>query len=868
MHILKPSCVSLLSRPIEYRSRFGLSISTLLFAPLQAPSAGHLLREQSLWNHLGRTLGATPVDEGVAKLQAEFLVHGHVYAPAGHSGDAVAAGVRLGEQAKAVLAFAPRQWVGGAPRTVAPFAPVPLRWEQAYGGPDHPPNPVGMGRVPHVGVHWLPQLELPHARLMRPDQVVDAAGFGPLDLLHPQRVALRGTYDENYLKLHAPGFPPDLDWRHFNRAPQDQWLVSGLRGDEDFELRHLHPQQAVLKGRLPALRARVFAQYRLAAGEHKLKEVPLRLTTVWFFPEQERMVLIHQGLAEVDEHDASDIAALLAAVDRPATPQAVDHFVSLLEQRQSAQASPVDALDDSPLLPPDLDTSDPEFEQAAEAFKMEGLQAKAQRRRAEIEVTLAREKLQAAGKDPDALGVVLSPPEPQPTLAELPAHLKAQQAQNKAQQWDAVADVVQQIERAFDFMDQHKLSLADLARRGPPSYRADQHLAQLKATAGPDAPLDEAMLSIKFAQLELSERRDYLLAAHLQPPAHRQPDAAARHTRDMLQAMLARGVRALPDIDLTGADLQGLDLRGLDLTGAWLESADLRGANVSGCCFSSAVLAHADLRQCLAIGANFTGANLGRAQLADAVFDQAIFTATQLMHTPLAQTQCRRAHFERTQWLDTTWGPNDWTGAICKDNTFYQLDMRGWVVREAQLAGTQFIECDLRGVDFTQAALQGASFIACQLDGAVCAGAQMQGVVFVQNCSLRDLNATQADLSQANFGACVATGIRLVKARLNGAHLSEADLCGCDARLAEASGALWRKTGLKGARLAGINLQDAVLSHADLRGADLRDSNLFGADLSRVRLDDATRFDGALTQRARTWPRLSPAQQARAASED
>ena len=64
---------------------------------------------------------------------------------------------------------------------------------------------------------------------------------------------------------------------------------------------------------------------------------------------------------------ASDIAALLAAVDRPATPQAVDHFVTLLEQRQSAQASPVDTLDDSPLLPPDLDTSDPEFEQAAEA---------------------------------------------------------------------------------------------------------------------------------------------------------------------------------------------------------------------------------------------------------------------------------------------------------------------------------------------------------------------------------------------------------------------------------------------------------------------------------------------------------------------
>ena len=48
--------------------------------------------------------------------------------------------------------------------------------------------------------------------------------------------------------------------------------------------------------------------------------------------------------------------------------------------------------------------------------------------------------------------------------------------------------------------------------------------------------------------------------------------------------------------------------------------------------------------------------------------------------------------------------------------------------------------------------------------------------------------------------------------------------------------------------------------------ADLRGSNLFGADLTRVQLDDATRFDGALTQRARTWPRLTPEQQARAAA--
>jgi uncharacterized protein YjbI with pentapeptide repeats len=867
MNIVKPACVSLLPRPIEYRKRLGLSISALLFAPLQAAEGGHLLGEQSLWNLLGRELGAVPVDEGVAKLTAEFLVHGRVHAPPGHlPTEGVAAGVRLGQRAKVVLAHPPRHWVGGQAHALGPFEPVPLSWEMAFGGPGFAPNPVGMGRSAQGAAHPLPRLELPHARVLRPDQVVEPAGLGPLDVMHPQRAALRGTYDDSYLREHAPGFPPDLDWRHFNRAPQDQWLEQPLQGDEAFELRHLHPTQPLIAGRLPRLRARVFARYRLAGGAFALKEVPLRLTTVWFFPEAERMVLIHQGLAEVEDFEAADIAALMGVVDRLGAPRPDAHFAELLERRLAA-ASPIDALNDAPLLPEGLDTRDPDAEEAGAAFRMEGLQAKAQRRRAEIEVTLAREKLVAAGQDPDALGVALPPAERAPTLAELPAHLEAKRAEQTAQQWAAVADVVKQMERALDFADAHQLQLADLVRRGPPAYRAEAHLAEIQAgMAGQNTPLDLGALRPKLAQQEIAERHGYLQSAHLQPPAFRPQGEAARQQRETLLAMLARGVRALPEIDLTGADLSGLDLRGIDFSGAWLEHADLRGANVSGSRFERAVLAHADLRQCVAIGADFSAANLGRAQLAQAVFDQARFQGTQFMHTSLAHTQCRRAAFEAPQWLRAEWGECDWTGAQLGGNLFHKLDMRGWSAPESRLDAAQFIECDLRGVDLRQASLAGATFLSCQLDGARLAGAVLTSAVFAQGCSLREAELSQADLSQANLGGGVAAGARLVKARLKGAHLSECDLSGCDLRLCDATGALLRRTRLRGALLAGANLREAVLTYADLRSVDLRGSNLFGAELTRVQLDDATRFDGALTQRTRTWPRLTPEQQARAAA--
>ena len=108
------------------------------------------------------------------------------------------------------------------------------------------------------------------------------------------------------------------------------------------------------------------------------------------------------------------------------------------------------------------------------------------------------------------------------------------------------------------------------------------------------------------------------------------------------------------------------------------------------------------------------------------------------------------------------------------------------------------------------------------------------------------------------------TGVRLVKTILDGANLSDAKINNSDWRLASAKGALLRKTSVQRAQLAGVNFENAVLQHADLRGSDRRSSNLFSADMSRVRLDGDVKLEGALLKRTRTWPRLTPAQQAAA----
>ena len=873
MQLVKPGALGFLSRPIEYRKRFGLCLSVLAHVPMAQGERGSLWGEQSMWKFLAAQPGLAMVDEGMAKLTPEFLVVGRAHAP-----EPTARGARvratLGGTTKEVLAFAPRHWDGAEFRWARPYEPVPLRWEYGYGGPDYPANPLGMGRAAVEGVRWLPQLELPHARVTTPDAAVQPAGFGALDLLHPQRAALRGTYDGDYLQQHAPGFPPDLDWSHFNMAPRDQWLGAPLAGDEAYALENMHPTRPLIEGHLPGLRARAFSNYTVApearatgGATHKLKEVPLRLTTVWFFPEAERMVLVWHGLAEVGEADGADIAHLLVALERPSEPRPDAHYVEVLEKRLDPVHGGIESLDDSSLLPLGVDTTDPDFEQAAAPFRMEGLQGQAQRRRADIDVALARERLMAEGRDPDAMGVRLPAPEPAPTPAQLPGYLKARRKEMDAQRWAMVDDLARLLEKALAFEDEQQVKLADLVHRGPPLYDAERHLAQLKAEM-PALPMLEAELLTKLRQREAAERLGYWQSAHLQPPARPLAGEQGTARRREIMLLIERQHRVLPWIDLTGVDLSDLDLRGFDFSAAWLESVNLRGANISGCSFKGAVLAHAVLDGCVAIGADFTGANLGCAQLAGAVLDRADLSGAVLMRASLAHSRLVGATLAGVNLLESQWGPADWSGARLGGLTFYKLDLRGLVLVEADLTGATFVECDLRGIDASGALLGSATFVDCRLQKARLHGARAAGAVFTRNTVLDGLDAAGADFSQSNWGECSAVGVRAPRAVLDGANFGMADLRRADLRQASARGALLRKARCNQARMAGLNAQDAVFAHANLRAVDFRQASLFGADLTRVVLDGDTLFEGANLERCRTWPRLSAAQQAQWAARD
>jgi len=864
MQVLKPQALGLSSRPIEFRKRFGLSVSAYLHLPFAQGERGTLWAEQSMWSFLAKEMAQPLIDEGVAKLTPEYLVHGKAFPPKDRPG-ACAVRARFGTQEKTLLVFGERYWDGARPSAPQPFEAMPLDWAAAYGGADFALNSQGRGRTARDGLTWLPNTELPHDRLLRPDQAVAPAGFGALDAMHPQRAQYRGTYDAAYLKEHAPGFAPDTDWRCFNMAPADQWMSAALVGDEAFSFENMHPDQPLVEGRLPGMRPRVFVGYRTTGDDARIREVPLRLTTVWFFPHARRCIAIFQGLAEVGTDDGSDVASLMGAVERIGEARTDQHYLEAAAKRADPKMGPVYALIDSDLLPPGVDTFDPDVEAAKQPFETAGLQGEAQYRRAEIDVELARDKAVEMGKDPDALGIRMPPREQVPVGDALPAYLEQKMKESQAQQWAAVEDAVAVLEKALAMSQAQKIDLASLQHRGPPGYDAEQHLAGMRAQAAAGTrAVDLGAVFPRLCLIEQAQRKGYLQSAHMQPPAFRMPAAQAAALREEMARAVPAGIKFFAGIDFTGADFSGLDLRDVNFEGAWLESVDFGHSNLSGANFTGAVLAHARLEGAMAIGTRFIGANLGKASLAGGVFDDADFSDAMLMHCAFAGTQMRRARFAHANLLDTTWGDADWQGALLAGQTFYRLDLQGMRWPDADLSACSFIESDLSAVDMHGARLENTTFATCKLDGANMTMAQCAGGVAVRNSSMVDADMSGADLRRVNFGGSDLRDAKLIRAVLDGANLCDARLDGADLRLASAKGALMRMSVCTSALLSGVNFSDAILQKADLRGADLRRSNLFGADLSRVRLDGATSFEGALLKRARTWPRLTPEQQAAA----
>ncbi|MGK4005983.1 DUF2169 domain-containing protein [Sorangium sp. So ce1036] len=884
MKTIKPQKLGLLHRVLEDGGDCYLVVTILAFFSLDPPGA--LLSEVDLWKFAAAELGKDAVlDMGMPKPRGELLISGRAHPPGGRA-TACAVRARLGAVDKALYAIGDRTFERGVPTEPAPFTEMPIAWERAFGGPDFALNPVGKGAQPvqtDAGeIHPLPNIELPGRLITSPDDRPAPAGFGPLDLLWPQRYAKIGTYDAAWLKERFPGFAEDTDLGVFNAAPEDQQIQGFFQGDEPMVLENLHPRRPVIEAALPGIATRAFLNRKTGEGE-VFGEVAMHLDTVHLFPHAERGVLLFRGVALVDEDDAADVLQIVIGAEALGEPRPAEHYRDVLRQRLDPKTGHLASLRDGDLLPPlpagarpPREKSDVERLLESDDLLRKNLEAGA-RRRAEANREKARATVAELGLDPAQFGLDEADEPAQvdeealpdveelgPFVEALEARAERERAEAEARREEAEAEA--RAAYAAAGMDYDALQ-ADAMKQaaGPPRFSAKaererlEDLATLLANAGyPNAELEATLadpaFDRKLAEMEAQVLEGYRQTAHLGPPAGRPDGDAARRLRDEVVEAHRAG-RSLAGRDLTGADLAGLDLHGATLTGALLEGARLADADLRDADLERAVLAHADLRRATLRGARLGEANLGLAQLGGADLSGADLSGAVLYQADLTGASFRGADLTLADLSEATLRDNDLSSALAQLLTLLRVDLAGSKLTGADLSRSTFIECKLGGVDLSGARLISTAFFSSEGRGAVLRGAHAENLRMVKDCAFDGADLRGATLTGANLRGTTLAGADFTEARMSGSDLSDCDLRGARMAWIVAREARFVRAELSDADLTGADLMLGILQKARLPGADFTRANLFRADLAKVLGDERTRFDEANVREVRFVPR-------------
>lgn len=881
MKVIKPLRLAAMNRPFHRDGREWLTLTAIAMTDLCGEQV--LMPEPELWEMVAAQLGNDGVlDLSMPKGKPEFLVTGNAYTH--HQADKrqCAVSIQVGRRKKALAVFGDRFWIDGRPSEPLPFESMRIDWRHAYGGGGHEENLVGIGHADEMinGLlaRRVPNIEHPHALLQRPDQQLMPAGFGPVDMSRPSRLRMMGTqYDDHWKEHLFPDFSHDMDWQFFNAASSDQWLDEGdgeLAG-APFEIMNMHPSRPVLRGTLPAWRARGFivrgfeppVGMEVEPEAKNFEGFSMRLTTAWFFPHVERVALVYHGVVSVTENDAEDVSHMMIALEEDGMPRALAHYWQTLSQRSDPEQGAYLVLDDAQLVP----------ERAIGAWidtEEDGL-VNALERNMKERAARAREKMseayRATGGDFSRYRMPEAPLQNTPTLKEMPAFLEKTKALVREQQQKLEASRRTMEQVAKDNAAQSKKVGFDTSRflekadnvtvKGPPKTRMQplvDGIMGVSAAVGADPISQEAQeeLARTAQRSERSLADGYRRMAHHQSAADAMTMADAQSARKLVEGILA-GDRDFSDRDLTGADFSGMDLSRTRWHRSLLESADFTGCNLTGSSFDQAVLVRAKLHRVSLRGSVLHGCNLSLASLEDSDCSGA-----RLDNMLIEKLEVRRC---------------DFSDATVEEIQCLSLRIEDCCFDRARITAFQTVEgCVFQRVKFDEAKFERSTLLDCELQNVSFIGARMvhcawtampriEGVDFseanlIKTCFVGGTALRKAVFRDASMKDCSLREVPFDEADFTGARLDNSDFTSASLRkakleYADAPDCVFIRTDFTQASLVDANLQGALLQKAILSSADLRRANLFRADLSECLIDDRTLFDGAYTEQVVTTPK-------------
>lgn len=868
MKISTPDCLELLVRPYRWRgqSRLGLSI----IVAIDTRSGQAVLNSDSeIWDiaeQCFETGGA--IDLGIPKVHPEYLVSGYAYTHSQDDKTRCLVGVQVNDKQKELLVIGDRYSLDGRISAPQAFEQMPLSWAHAYGGAEHPSNPVGKGAqaslVNGVRTHLMPNIEWPDDLIRHlPDQQIVPAGFGPRDITWPVRFDKVGSYSQDWLERDFPGFLPDMDPSIFNAAMDDQiwWDAQHFPSEIEFAVRAMHPSLPVWRGTVPMLAGRCLVQVQTQVDQEPvIHDVSLKLKTLWLVPHLQTYFLIYQDSIALQDEDADEVKHVLGALEWRYSPKSFEHYQDYMTQRENHDESALLAYEDAALLPENLPTKGLQPEEPVPYALMWEKQAKfKQYIRQQAQNQLEGMSLKLDDFVPEFVG-------PEAPL-NMQALLEKQQLLNK---------------RSLDLRTQREL-IQQAAKRFKLSKGQDQEfLSLLNAQALKDKILSEQVQQQAPTELTLSPALAHLVQAQqAADPEHTQEQIQRQELAFSLSAHL-RGQQFVVD------NLYAQQLRqqaeqiahdSKDFTGLNLERADLAKLVFEDCTFERCSLAYADLRE---------------TQFIRCRFKQSAFSSAQLEQTQFIECEFEQSNVHQTQWLKVSFNACQLTQLVAHDVRFEQCHLAHTIMQECvwqasefmqcelvesrldaciwqegEISETQFIQCELSKAAWNEVALERNQWHDCHLYRGAFANCDWQELTW-QNCHLEALAVIGEQAIQAcDFLACRISSASLreqvfiecdfTQTRLENTDLSKSRFVQTSFQQADFPEAVLRRCEFDRVDFTQANLMQAIFSQSQFNQCLFVQTNFYGSDFSRTQIDAHTLEQGNYMQGIQLEPRLREA---------
>lgn len=899
MHIVKSLHSGLLHKTYQHFGKSYFTASVLWGFDLVS---GEPILDQDLWQSISEMLsGGELFDTGLPKQNAEFLVYGHCYAPGSEPVNASRVKVSFGELTKELNVFGDRHWIKGlgigwGVSDPVPFTEMEVSYKRAFGGKNHPENPLGIGideitideeaRIP------LPNIEYPNQLIGSPNDRPKAASMNRVDLLAEQRLVLGGTYDQAYIEKRLPGFPDDLNYNFFNDGAPDQWRDGLFKGDENYEVINMNPDHPVIRGKIPSVYGRCFVDHRVN-GSIQFKEIKTALDTVWFFPLAKLGVLIHRGTIEVNEKDGTDIEKIIVANENISdTQRGSEHYQIELERRTDPGQAYKYLLNSTPLIPQGMvcgfesmqQNSDFPLELIAQSNMTNFSDAKKQEMADSMDeqIDLMKQHLKESGSDPAAIDEILRKLKAGEGSGELPPeYLQIPILLEKIA--PKMADDPTKIDISkidFDAMEELNQLFQKISsdKKEEVRIQLDSQLDEIKKLDGDNSrqvkELEEALIEIDLPPMlprideagmlaQMRQQRQALDKQLVMMQSMGMSTEAIAEYRDKvdfekLEQMTLDGLKQGKESYRVSAHYieksrSPHDGEEESILAKLLESyksgqktcdgdyafVDLSDLDLSGIDLSGAYLEYANLTN-----TNLTGANLSQSVLAHATIHN-----TNLTNVDLNDANLGAADFYQAQIIDS-----DLTNAFLgksriRESLFKNCKMaeKMDLFLETQFEATRFIDCDMRQSVFIDADISGSEFNNCDLskssflnpvaNSASFTGARLDGVTFVNFIG-----------SKANFDGAEMEKVGFVGgADLNGSSFCKANIIGTNLRECDLQKARFNESKISGTDFGGANLREADFSRVDGRGAQFNKADMSFANLDRANLMEGSMYETVIS---------------------